>query len=144
MSDYLTIPAIVSRVTSLADGTVRVSLDSNELPEATMGRVMGVAARKEFGTMVWVPDGGQVDDAHLEAPETTIPAPVSVDESVPLWREPSKGKGVLRNSQRIRIAARQRWEKFGGHGDFEGYYTKITDRIIQCLNDDKFTFTSTK
>lgn len=102
--------AIISKVSTMADGGVRVQADTNELTPENAAALMGL--HRQFGTFAFLPEGKQVDEKELQIEVKEFPNQKSL-------------------SERLRNALWVLHEKRGGKKeDFELFRTKYMEKVI--------------
>lgn len=115
MTNIFKAPAIVTKVTTMADGGLRVQADTNELTPETAAAIMSL--HKKFGTFAFAPEGQRVEEKDLELP--------------PEQKEFPNQKSL---SERLRNVLWVLHEKRGGKKeDFEAFRTKQMERFIDTV-----------
>lgn len=105
-------PGVISKVTTLADGTVRLQFDSQELNPDGMSSLFNLF--NQFGMMIFA------------LPETPIETINEIE--LPEIQKP-KGNNKSR-SQKLREVMFLFWAQTGSKGEFQDYYDTQMDRLI--------------
>lgn len=106
------VPAIIQSIRTLADKTLRLTIDCQELPPEDSGKVMGLL--QQYGWFVFSPSEIKEIDLPQEIPEFK-------NEKTP--------------SQRLRAVLYRLWEQDKKGMDFEVFYKTRIERIIQQIKD---------
>lgn len=110
----IVIPALIGQVATRADGTLKITLDTNELSPAVMAELFSL---KKAGCYVAIKpeDFGQAEMEALEAHEAE------------LTDDPRKT-----HSKRLRAVFYRMWEdKNEGFGSFEAFYFAKMEALIE-------------
>ena len=121
---YTAIPGQISRIQTMADGSLRVVVDLQEIGDDIEARLL--ASRRLPGVFAWVPDGADAPDAPESREDGTREAAApSGDE------QPPKGKTP---SQRLRGAIYDHFTALGGYDGlgihFAPFYEGEMERLI--------------
>lgn len=117
MDTLLTIPSTVSKVTTMANRSLRITFDTREsLSDAEMGRI--TALHEKYGWLAFLP-GQEV------APEDLAGLP-----ALPKREEDDKSP-----AQRLRACLYVLWEQKGKDGDYEDFYQKQMARFIDAVKE---------
>ena len=111
----LKVPSAISKVSTMADGGLRLQVDTQELTAPDKAELMGL--HNQIGWFVFSPNSIQVEDIPTEAVET--------DQKTP--------------SQRLRAVLFIYWKKqqenngqrFTSDKDFDYYYSKTLEKLIE-------------
>lgn len=104
--------AIISKVTTMSDGGIRVQADTNEVTPEVAATLMGF--HKKFGTLAFVLENTPIEEKDLELPAEQ--------------KEFPNQKSL---SERLRNVIYVLWEKKGSQGDFEDYRRKYMEKLIE-------------
>ena len=104
------IPSFFEGIRSLADGTLRVTIDTQELDEAAAGELF--AKRRKAGFLLFLENGEKVD-----------PDSIDIPESAPEFR------GDKTPSQRLRGVLYRLWQQLGSKGNFQDFYVGKMEEI---------------
>lgn len=107
----ITFPATVSKVSTMADGSIRLSLDTQEItdPEKAAGLFM-----------LW----GKYGQCLFSLEDITE------DTASSLPKAPEKPGKQKSQSQRLRAVLYRLWEAKGKPGESEQFYTRMMEQII--------------
>lgn len=105
-------PAIITKVTTMSDGGVRVQVDTNELSSESAAALMGL--NRQFGAFAFAPEGKPIKETDLD---------------IPVEQKEFPEQKTL--SQRLRNVIYVLWEKKGRVGDFEDYRRKYMEKLIE-------------
>lgn len=108
--DYFRVGATFEKASTLKDGSLRVTFDTQDLDAEKMAKVFQM--RKEIGHLIFA------------RPNTTVELPVEKPKGIP--------KGVNEKSacQRLRAVIFRVWESIGGHGSSDAFYQNEVEKII--------------
>lgn len=105
--------AIISKVSTMADGGMRVQVDTNEVTPEVAAALMGL--HKQFGMFIFAPEGKKVEEQDLVIPEEQ--------------KEFPNQKSL---SERLRNVLFVLHEKRGGNKEkFEDFRRKYMEKIIE-------------
>lgn len=110
----LKIPAEISRVQTMADGGLRLFVDTQELGPEDKGLVMGL--HKKLGWFLFAETGITQEDV-IDLPD------IKVD------------KGEKTPAQRLRAVLYLLWKKQGEKGSSDDFYRKYLEKVIQKLKE---------
>lgn len=111
----LKIPAIITKVTTMSDGGLRLQVDTQEMNGNTKGQVMDY--HQKFGYFIFADEGEQVIESDIPTEKLEFPNQKS-------------------QSLRLRNVIYRLWEQdHGGYEDFELYYRAKTEKIIVWLKE---------
>lgn len=112
MDNIFSSPGQISKVTTLADGTVRIQFDSQELNSQGMSSLFQLF--NQYGSMIFA------------LPETPIEeiGKVEIPQVIPA-KKSKKSKSV-----QLRETMWLFWKQSGSSGDFDDYYNNQMDRLI--------------
>jgi len=114
MQTMVQFPAMIERIATLKDGSVRLVVDTRELQSDEMAKLFSL--RKAEGWLLFAPTVIEKDDLDLPA----------------LPRDPARKKS---QAQRMKAVIYRLWEKAGSVGDFEVFYTSYTEKIIEQIKE---------
>lgn len=119
MDKLFQVPAVISKVTSMANRMMRLQLDTQEnLSDEAMAKLM--ASYDKYGHFVFLADDRQIDEMDL----LTIP---------PLKAREEESKSP---AQRLRGALYVLWKQNGEKGDFEVYYASKMEAFIDAVKQN--------
>lgn len=107
-------PALIEKIATLKDGSVRLVVDTRELQSEEMAKLFTL--RKAEGWLLFAPTAIKAEDLDLPA----IP------------RDPARNKS---QAQRMKAVIYRLWEKAGSIGNFEMFYTSYTEKIINQIKE---------
>lgn len=111
----LKIPSLISKVGTMADGGLRIQVDTQEIPAQVKGEVMEYHGK--FGYFVFAGEEEQVKE-----------------EDIPT--EKLEFKGDKSPGQRLRAVLYKLWESsHGGYDEFEAFYRAKMEKIIDSLKE---------
>jgi len=110
----LKVPAEISRVQTMADGGLRLFVDTQEVGPEDKGLIMGL--HKKLGWFLFAESEVNQEDA-LDLPDIKF----EKDEKTP--------------SQRLRAVLYLLWEKQGKKGTSEEFYRKYLEKVIESLKE---------
>lgn len=108
--DYFRVGATFEKASTLKDGSLRVTFDTQDLDAEKMAKVFQM--RKELGHLIFA------------KPNTDIEIPGQKPKGIP------KGANEKSASQRLRAVIYRVWESIGGHGSSEAFYQNEIEKII--------------
>lgn len=111
MSKKVTAPAQVSKVSTLADGSVKLEVVTQELPANEMATLFDL--RKDMGWFLFASNPLTEQDVPEEKAE--------VGEKTP--------------GQRLRAVLHVLWKQRGGHGTSEAFYRTNMENIINQVKE---------
>lgn len=109
----VTTPAQVTKVQTMADGSVQIVLNTQELRGEQMAALFDL--KQQQGWFLFAPN---------ELQEKDIPKENA---------DPETGKKS--QCQRIRAVLYRLWEQKGKEGDFETFYNTRTERVIEHVKE---------
>jgi len=115
MANKVALPAIIDGISTLKDGSIKVVLQTRELPPKEMAILFGLRNLEAWAVL------SPVDD-------------ISVQD-IPV-QKPDAGMGGKSPSQRLRAVLFVLWEQRGKNGDFEAYYNTYMERFINTIKDN--------
>lgn len=119
MSDYLVVPSSISGIRTMADKTIRLTVDAQE-----------TLSSEDIASLFEI----------LNLPINFLVVPSQDDVPSPTPPKPKLDKGEQSPSQRLRQAIFNRWEELAANAapqrTFEDYYQATIDRIITRLTKD--------
>lgn len=113
--EILKVPSEISRVQTMADGGLRLYVDTQELNGEDKGLIMGL--HKKIGWFVFSETQINREDI-LDLPDVKL------------------DKGQKSESQRQRAVLFLIWEKKGKNGSFDTFYKNYMDRHIDKLKEE--------
>jgi len=113
MSNQITLPVIVAGISSKVDGSIKIVLETRELPPQQAADLFALRNRESWAVLA--PD---------EIKEAKIP-----DE------KPDSATGQKTPSQRLRNVLCVYWTQHGKQGDFESYYRVQIEKVIEQLKE---------
>ncbi len=114
MKNLLKVPSEITRVQTMADGGLRLFVDTQEVGAEEKGLIMGL--HKKIGWFLFA--------------ETDIP----IEETLNL-PEIKLDKGQKSEAQRMRATLYRLWEKHGKQGSSEEHYKNWMNRAIEKLKE---------
>lgn len=113
MDKTISLPVIVDGIRTLKDRSIKVTLVTNELPPEDMATLFGF--NLDQATCVLASKGSVIDPKALE-----------VEMEFPEEKSPAK---------RLRAVLYRFWEQQGKKEDFELYYRRAMERVIDQVKD---------
>jgi len=110
--EILKVPAEISRVQTMADGGLRLFVDTQEVGPEDKGLIMGL--HKKLGWFLFAETALEKEDT-LDLPEIKFE------------------KGEKTPSQRLRAVLFLLWEKQGKVGTSEEFYRRYLEKVIENL-----------
>lgn len=109
------VPATITKITTMADKSLRLQVDTQELSADDKAKVFGL--HDLYGWFMF--SEASFKDEDLNLPD--IPQPKTDDKKTP--------------SQRLRSVIYVYWEQTGKNGDFESFYNQYMEKIINHIKD---------
>lgn len=109
---YLQIPAVIHKVSTLVDGSVRITADTREMGAEQMANLFGL--RNQEGWLLFAPSQfSKVPELPDVTPDTTRKSP----------------------SQRLRACLFILWQQGGKKENFEMFYLTEIEKIIESVKE---------
>lgn len=109
----ITLPVIISSISSKVDGSIKVSLETRELPPNSAANLFALRNLEAWAVL-----------APNQLKEVNIP-----DEKA------DASLGTKTPAQRLRSVLYVLWKQHGSQGDFESYYRTQIEKIIEQVKD---------
>lgn len=113
MSNNITLPVLITGIASKVDGSVKVTLETRELPAQEAANLFALRNLEAWAIL----SPNQLNEVNLPKEKA----------------DPSLGTKTP--SQRLRNVLYVMWQQHGKNGDFEEYYRIKLDNIIEQLKD---------
>jgi len=113
MSDYITLPVLVTGLATKVDGSIKITLETRELPAQEAANLFALRNLESWAVL-----------SPNELKEINLPKE-KADPSL----------GTKTPSQRLRNVLYVYWTQHGKQGNFEEYYRIQLEKIIEQLKD---------
>ena len=113
MANIIHLPVLIDKLATLKDGSVKVSLETRELPADQMTSLFNLRNQEAWCLL----SANQIDES--EVPKEKADPVLSTKTA----------------SQRMRNVIYILYKQGGMQGDFESYYNSTMERIIETLKD---------
>ena len=113
MIEPVQVPAILDKLTTLKDGSLKLTFETQELQAASAANLMGMC--NKLGWLVYAPN---------KQDQIFVP-----DEP------PKEFKNEKSHSQRLRAVQFVLWKQLGGKGEFESYYRANMEKVISWFRE---------
>ena len=114
-TNMIIIPTIIDKVTTLKDGSLKITLETSELPNEMMSQLFSLNNKQVYTAF---------KDTELKPDELDI-------KEMPLEFKNSKKS----QSQRLKSVLFVYWQKHKPTQDFDTFYKRKTDEFINLIKD---------